>query len=299
LFPGALGDLVLALPAIAGVRARHRGAHVTLAVSGWLCALAAASGIADEIASLDDADVAGLFGGTRRPAWMSERPVLYSWIGARDPDVATQLRAIAAEAHLFAIPRGDGSEHAETVYVEQVGLDPRTAEFRWPPVVATAGVESLFGTVRGSVLAVHPGAGSPAKRWAREGFDEVARRWRRAGGDVVEIAGPAERALPGLPDVHRAVEWPLVDVAAVLARVDAYVGNDSGITHLAAAMGARGIAIFGPTDARRWAPRGDAIEPLAAATWSSDGIAVAALEPERVWRALVQRGCLDKLQGRT
>jgi ADP-heptose:LPS heptosyltransferase len=87
----------------------------------------------------------------------------------------------------------------------------------------------------------------------------------------------------------------LIDVAALLARADAYVGNDSGITHLAAAMGARGVAIFGPTAARRWAPRGDGIGTLE----SSNGLAITALAPERVWRVLAHRGCLDKLQGRT
>ena len=295
LFPGALGDLLLAMPAIAGIRARHGRAHVTLVVSGWLCALAAVSGIAHAVASLDDADTAGLFGGTRLPTWMESRPILYSWIGTRDPDVAARLRLLAAEAHLFAVVRGDGPEHAGTVYLEQVGLDAGTADFRWTAVGVTPRVRALIEGARAPVLAIHPGAGSVAKRWALEGFHDVARRWREAGGDVVEIVGPAERDLPSVAEAHRVVDWSLVDVAALLARADAYVGNDSGITHLAAAMGARGVAIFGPTAARRWAPRGDGIGTLE----SSNGLAITALAPERVWRVLAHRGCLDKLQGRT
>src|SRR5262249_45045219 len=74
LFPGALGDLVLAMPALGGLRARHADAHLTLVVAGWLEALAATSGVADSIAGLDDADAAGLFGGTRLPAWIGQRP---------------------------------------------------------------------------------------------------------------------------------------------------------------------------------------------------------------------------------
>jgi ADP-heptose:LPS heptosyltransferase len=299
LFPGALGDLVLAMPAIAGVCARHRGAHVTLVVSGWLCALAATAGVADAIASLDAADSAGLFGGTRLPAWMRDRPILYSWIGTRDPDVAARLRALSVDANFYSVVREDGPEHAGAVYVDQAGFDPRAAEFCWPPVAVTSRVEALRAQAHRPILAVHPGAGSAAKRWALEGFQEIARRWRGAGGDVVEVAGPAESDLPPLRDAHRIADWPLVDVAALLARVEAYVGNDSGITHLAAAMGARGIAAFGPTAARRWAPRGDGITTLEATEWAASGIPLAAVTPQRVWRALIQRGCLDKVQGRT
>jgi ADP-heptose:LPS heptosyltransferase len=298
LFPGALGDLVLALPAIAGVRDRHRELPLTLAVSGWLRALAKVSAVADEVASLDDADVAGLFGGTRRPAWMAERPILYSWLGARDPDVAARLDALANRAHLLSIVRGDGPRHASAVYRDQVHLDA-AADFRWPRLAATPRVDAVCTAARGPLLAVHPGAGSVAKRWAREGFDDVARRWREGGGDVVELVGPAERALAPLPEARRADDWPLADVAALLARVDAFLGNDSGITHLAAAMGARGIAVFGPTDARRWGPCGDGVGTISAPTWSPNGIPLDGLAPVAVWRALERRGCLDKLRTRT
>ena len=299
LFPGALGDLVLAMPALAGLRARHADAHLTLVVSGWLGGLAATSGVADAMASLDDADAAGLFGGTRLPAWMGRRPILYSWIGTRAPDVASRLRALAAEAHLFTIPRGDGPEHAAAVYAAHVGVDVHEPGHAWPPLAIGPRVEALLAAARRPLLAVHPGAGSVTKRWALDGFHDVAGRWRAAGGDVVELAGPAEEALAPLPDAQRAAGWPLVDVAGLLSRVDAYVGNDSGITHLAAAVGTPGVAIFGSTDPHRWAPRDDAMATLHGATWSPSGIPLDGVAPAQVWRALARRGCLDKLQGRT
>jgi ADP-heptose:LPS heptosyltransferase len=145
---------------------------------------------------------------------------------------------------------------------------------------------------------VHAGAGSPAKRWAAAGFADVVGRWRAAGGDVIEIVGPADGAVPPIAD-RRAIDWELDEVVALLARVDAYVGNDSGVTHLAGAAGARGIAVFGPTAARRWAPATDAIGALQAVESSAHGIDVSALAPERVWRVLESCGCLDKLRDRT
>jgi ADP-heptose:LPS heptosyltransferase len=298
LFPGALGDLVLAMPALAAVRTRHASAHLTLAVSGGLRALAATSGIADATASLDDADAAGLFGGTRLPAWLGDRPRLYSWIGSRDRAVEERLRSLTEWAELFSVVRDDGDEHAATAYARQVGSHEVAPSFRWPAPASSLRVEELLGTRERPVLAVHAGAGSPTKRWAVEGFAELARRWRDGGGDVVEIVGPADHDLPPIGGRRRVVEWPLCDVAALLAQVDAYAGNDSGISHLAGALGTCGIAVFGATRARRWAPCNDTIAALQAGGPASIGITARALTPARAWEALRQRGCLDKLRSR-
>lgn len=156
----------------------------------------------------------------------------------------------------------------------------------------------MLAAVRRPVLAVHAGAGSPAKRWATAGFRDVADRWRARGGDVIEIVGPADLALPPVSD-RRAIEWGLEELGGLLGRVDGYVGNDSGVTHLAAAAGARGVAVFGPTSAHRWAPATDAIGALQAVDSSHGGIAVTSLDPSLVWRALDARCCLDKLRGGT
>jgi ADP-heptose:LPS heptosyltransferase len=89
---------------------------------------------------------------------------------------------------------------------------------------------------------------------------------------VVVLAGPADaepatalsRALGGLG--ARLANAPLADVVALLADARLYVGNDSGTSHVAAAVGAPTVAIFGPTRPARWAPRGPrvaVVEPLA------------------------------------
>jgi heptosyltransferase-3 len=296
LFPGALGDLVLAMPALAAVRARHASAHLTLAVSGGLRALAATSGLCDATASLDDADAAGLFGGARLPAWLGDRPHLYSWIGSRDHDVEKRLHSLAERAEIFPIVRDDGDEHAAVAYARQVGACELEPSFRWPAPASSPRVEELLGTCERPIIAMHAGAGSPTKRWAVEGFADLVRRWADGGGDVVEIVGPADHDLPPIGGRRRIVEWPLCDVAALLAQVDAYAGNDSGISHLAGALGTCGVAVFGPTPARRWAPRGDTIAALQAAGPVSSRISTHALTPARAWEALRQRGCLDKLR---
>lgn len=283
IFPGALGDLVLAMPTFAALRARHAGADVTLALSGWLEALAATSGVADAVASLDAADAAGLFGGDRMPPWMRDRPRVYAWIGGRDPAVRQRLCALASHADVAGVVRDDGSEHAAVAYASGVGLDV-PAPFAWPLPPATPRIERLLARLPGPVLAVHAGAGSTAKRWAREGFRDVVARWSAAGGAVVEIVGPAERDLAAVA-AERLVDWSLPEICALLGRIDAYVGSDSGVTHLAAAAGASGVAVYGPTPARRWAPYGGRVAPIQA-DGAGDGIDVAAVPAERIWRAL-------------
>ena len=119
-------------------------------------------------------------------------------------------------------------------------------------------------------LALHPGSGSPNKDWPLERFVDLARRVRtELGLKVLVVAGPVEEerrgeieaAFCGTADM---LLWrpELVTLAGVLAASAAYLGNDSGVTHLAAAVGARVVAVFGPTDPAVWGPRGEEVRVL-------------------------------------
>jgi ADP-heptose:LPS heptosyltransferase len=288
IFPGAVGDFLLALPALRGLRARHVGAHLTLVVAGHIVPLARLSRTADAVASLDAASAAWLFGGETAPPWLDAHPVVYSWLGAGDAALRTRLARRAAALHCFAVERGPGRLHAAAAYARAVGIaaDARTLAAQaaiLPPESATA---DAFAAGRGPLLAIHPGAGSRAKRWDAAGFVRVAQWWRRCGGSLVEIAGPAEAGDPPLLGAPAARDLPLAELAALLARCAAYVGNDSGVSHLAAAVGAPSVVLFGPTDRRRWRPLGAHVGALQARAASPDGITLAALPVARVVSAL-------------
>jgi ADP-heptose:LPS heptosyltransferase len=115
-----------------------------------------------------------------------------------------------------------------------------------------------------SFAVIHPGSGSPRKNWT--GFAAVVRWWqRRARTPVVLLYGPAEVERSANTDCGADVVLEgltLPQVAALLRRARLYVGNDSGISHLAAAVGATGHALFGPTDPSVWAPRGPHLQTL-------------------------------------
>jgi ADP-heptose:LPS heptosyltransferase len=118
------------------------------------------------------------------------------------------------------------------------------------------------------ILAMAPGSGGAAKNWPLSRYYEVARALAWEGGlKVVWLAGPAEAVLlpyiQGLAAAQEQVVWanqPLERLARLLAQTRVYLGGDSGITHLATAAGARRVvALFGPTDPRVWAPWGEQV----------------------------------------
>ena len=128
-------------------------------------------------------------------------------------------------------------------------------------------------------VAIHPGSGSPAKNWPLTRFLDAARaladsqRW-------LLVAGPAERDLAPPADAVLARDWPLRLLGAALARAGVFLGNDAGVSHLAAAVGAPTLALFGPTDPALWAPVGPRVKTL-----STPGGSLALLELEAVLAA--------------
>jgi ADP-heptose:LPS heptosyltransferase len=115
------------------------------------------------------------------------------------------------------------------------------------------------------IVAIHPGSGSPAKNWAPQYFAEVVERASERCR-VLLISGPADH---GVREVKRSLKkarpvtadhLPLIRLASVLSSCTAYVGNDSGITHLASALGIPTVAIFGPTNPALWGPQGPQVE---------------------------------------
>ena len=141
---------------------------------------------------------------------------------------------------------------------------------------------------------MHRLSSGAAKRWPVRNFLGVA---RALDVPVLWLLGPAEResaevqrALHAEPHV---VDSPsLSELAGVLAQCAGYVGNDSGVSHLAAAVGAPTVAVFGPTDPAVWAPRGERVAAVGGA--ASGGFAgVTAGAVCAALRDLMHETCAD------
>ena len=117
------------------------------------------------------------------------------------------------------------------------------------------------------LLIVAPGSGAREKNWPESHFLQIVHWWRdRLGGSAVVVVGPVEMERGGYEQLSSACVvasgLDLAQLAALLARGDLYIGNDSGVSHLAAAVGCRTVALFGPSDERQWAPRGPRVTIL-------------------------------------
>jgi ADP-heptose:LPS heptosyltransferase len=126
-------------------------------------------------------------------------------------------------------------------------------------------------------LALHPGSGSPRKNWPAERFLELVDRLRPPRPWLL-VSGPADH---GATQPFRSRPGALVAeglsarvLGAVLAHAGTFVGNDSGVSHLAAAWGAPTVAMFGPTDAAMWAPDGERVRTVQSSTGEMAGITV-------------------------
>jgi heptosyltransferase-2 len=115
-----------------------------------------------------------------------------------------------------------------------------------------------------SVVALCPGAVGPAKRWPAEAYAALTRRLTAEGFAVWILGGPGEKALAAQivgDSAARDLTGPdLRNAILALAGAAAAVSNDSGLLHVAAALGTPSIGIFGPTSPWHWAP----LNPLAA-----------------------------------
>jgi len=159
---------------------------------------------------------------------------IYSWYGTARDEFRAAVDGLPFR--FFSVLPPNGGEHAVDYYLRQVGAElgnrPRLRVDRW----------------NGGFLAVHPFSGSPRKNWPLDRFVELA---QRLNGEWCEGPEPGRYRCGDLGVLAR---W--------LAGAAAYVGNDSGITHLAAAVGTPVVVLFGPSDATVWEPRGPYIRRM-------------------------------------
>lgn len=274
--PNWLGDALMARPLTLAVRRAHPAARITACGPAGLLALLAGDGAWDDafpwpapegaLGALmrDPADAAILCPPSFSSAWFAWRARCRRRIG---------FRGDARDLLLTdAVSRGDrGDEHLGREYLS-LGARLGAGEWAWQPLAvsdeALAAARRHAGSGAFAVLA--PGAiYGPAKRWPAERFAETARRLAARGlgvlvcgtaadretcDAVVAAAGGAARSLAGATT--------LAEQAALCALAEVVVCNDSGLAHLAAAVGARTVVVFGSTSSAWTAPIGERVRVL-------------------------------------
>ncbi len=238
--PGAIGDCILSLPALQHLTTGDTEIWVPSAVLPLIQFACRTRSIAST-----GIDLVGI--GTYALPNLKRFEEIVSWYGSNRPEFRSALEATGVPCTFHAaLPDPASSMHAVDFFAQQVGAPPGAIPRIDPGIVER----------RANVI-IHPFSGSPRKNWPLASFEEVARRLPLA---VEWTAGPEET-------LTQATRFEnLLDLARWLAGAQLYIGNDTGITHLAAAVGIPVIALFGPTSPAIWAPRGDTVKVLCEAT---------------------------------
>jgi heptosyltransferase III len=238
--PGAIGDFILSLPALQCLR----NGYLEIWTAGRNVALAQFADHACSIASTG-LDLLGISEpDPRLMARLRGFDSIVSWYGANRPDFRAEVRKHDLPFTFFpALPPGAAGRHAADYYLDQVRTIAPCDSDGIPRIACPAGRENF--------AVIHPFSSSPKKNWPREKFRHLAAGLERSMS-VCWCRGEEDPPLAGAVEIQ-----DLYELACWLGRARLYIGNDSGITHLAAAVGTPVLALFGPTDPQVWAPRGE------------------------------------------
>ena len=239
--PGAIGDCIVSLPALEALRAEYTEIWVAAPNVPLIR-------FADCVRAISETglDMLEIRGPQASPSLLKRLrgfDSIVSWYGSNRRQFRAPVEQLGLPFHFFPAVPEDSNAHAVDFYLAQAGQ-------ALPPDVAIPRIGCPAVPRRYAVI--HPFSGSPRKNWPLEGYREVA-GILSARMPVEWCAGPSEQ----LPGALRFGD--LYELACWLAGARLYIGNDSGITHLAAAAGAPVVALFGPTDPRVWAPRGERV----------------------------------------
>jgi len=279
---GALGDVLLSLPCIRHIRGSASALHI--AARNEIARFLLTAGAVDEISSSDSVLFGSLY--TDSPdepvkRFLSSFDSAYVFTVNAASTLCGNIRNIVRDTKtIVAIPQQESSEHISLYRLGQCGFSPeeaRDAEMLRVPDALNIWANDLmdnygFRQGRDLLIAIHPGSGGNKKCWPLHHYEALIKMLAREPRFLVLVfSGPAEDRkteylLSGLKmHTERIIHLhnePLIRVASLIARSDFYLGNDSGISHLAGILKCRGIVLFGPTDPELWRPLGESLEVL-------------------------------------
>ncbi len=257
-----IGDAVLSTGLLSHLLARYPGAAVTIAAGP------AAAPLFEAVPGLDR--VISVAKRRRRLHWLE----LYRQIVGTRWDLVVDLRGSALAYLLWArerrvMAKGDPALHRVRQLATLFDLDPPPAPHLWTAPRHDVAAAALVPP-GGPVLAIGPAANWRGKTWRGERFAELSERLTARdgilpGARVAVLAAAHERAqaepllksLPAARKIDLVGRIDLLTAAAVLRRSALFIGNDTGVMHMAAAVGTPTLGLFGPSRFEHYAPWGD------------------------------------------
>ncbi len=292
--PGALGDVLLAVPAIRRLRLKFPQHEIVFIAAAAVSRLLLECGVISDCLPLEGQACLGLFSGAS-----SISKELYScvnrcdravvWMEDKEGVLGSFFQEFGVANVQIQSPFSNGlrARHQSDRFLETLGeptrdsVSERTVQI--PPHLLERGkdyLDALRVSQEQSLVLVHPGSGSVHKRLEPRRMASLIERLWQEGMYPLILEGPADQDAVGQA-LHFVSRPPLVlrgldlsQLAGVFGRVAVYIGHDSGVTHLAALLGVRTIAIFGPTDHHRWGPYGSHVSivrglPCSCESWET------------------------------
>ena len=290
---GAIGDFILTLPAIAALRQAFPSAHIEVLGYSHIVELAVAGGLADQARSIDARPLAAFFArngelGEDMRDYFSEFDLIISYL--YDPDMIFQTNVGRCSPAQFIAgphrPEEKAGIHATKLYLRPL---ERLAIFDADPVprlrIAAGPNKAAPKPEESPTLALHPGSGSEMKNWPEERWAELV-EWlmNETRFNLLMVGGEAEgerlqSLSAALPPARTRVaqNQPLRELAGMLTGCSGFIGHDSGISHLAAAVGLPGLLLWGNTAEGIWRPPSEQVVLVR----SPDGLAHLSLDQVR------------------
>ena len=285
-----IGDLLMALPAMADVRAAAPSARIDLVVGSWNADLARAIEPVNGVQMLDARWLAregeGLGVRTLIRAARRWRAADYDLAINFEPDIRSNMLLAASGAAWTAgyrsggggalldlaldyDPRAHTTDNARRLVAAVFGKARRDDPSRAlvVPEEAHTNAARRLSSARGTLIGLHVSGGRPIKQWDPERFADVARRLVAGGDATIVLTGSAadrplvdrvKQHLPAGRAIDVAGDVDLLTLAGILARLDVLITGDTGPMHLATAVDTPVVAVFGPSDPVRYGPRGPA-----------------------------------------
>jgi heptosyltransferase-2 len=273
---GAIGDFILTLPAITALRLQFPAAHLEVLGYPHIVQLAVAGGLVNRAQSIEARALAGFFARNGELAeelvdYFSEFDVILSYL--YDPDGIFQENIGRCSFGQF-IAGPHRPDEKSKLPASRVYLQPleRLAIFDADPVPRlsiTAATQAARARGR-QQLALHPGSGSERKNWPEANWAALLEHLLNTGEfDLLLVGGEAEgerlqRLAAGYPPgrVRLAQSLSLTELALLLQDCAGFIGHDSGISHLAAALGLPGLVLWGDTVEEVWRPPSNKVQLL-------------------------------------
>ncbi len=278
---GALGDLILTLPLLREIRNSYRYAATEL----WGIypqARLAAPAFVDRVERLDAAELAPLFVTGEMPPMVRSRleafDLAISFMSDPDMTIARNLATAGVKRVIGGSCRVRPGVHA--VYQLAAVLDQLGLTLHDPVPRLSVG-PNLNNP---SCLGFHLGSGSPIKNWSIDCWIALTERLDGLFDDFLLVGGEADNDLVRefcsrcrIRRLRNLFNANLSELSQALHECRLFVGHDTGVTHLAAAVGTPTVALFGATDPAVWAPLGEHVRVVRSADGSMESIGIAAV----------------------